>query len=102
MNVQALARFGWELTMAEAREHLQYSTATHVVVTREDYGQDSYPRCVAEEFTDGELTITAIDDQAVMHVYKAGKWQRATVYDARRLALYSLSAADTRNRKGVA
>lgn len=49
--------------------------------------EDSYPRCHADQFDPGILTITAIDDGYVMRRYHADQWKNAVArYDGGHIA----------------
>lgn len=45
-------------------------------------GEATFPRCEADEFETGVLTITSIDDGYVMQDYQPGQWKEAVAYDA--------------------
>lgn len=45
-------------------------------------GEATFPRCEADVFQKGILTITAIDDGYVMRNYEPGEWREAVAYDA--------------------
>jgi len=51
-------------------------------VTRVPCGEASFPRCQADEFIKGVLTITSMDDGYEMRVYAPGEWAEATAFDA--------------------
>lgn len=55
----------------------------------EPIGESTFPRCHADVFTPGVLTVTAHDDGAVMREFPAGTWERATAYDERGWPVYS-------------
>lgn len=64
-----------------------YVTVTLTVVgpdnlTRVPCGDATFPRCEADEFTKGVLTMTAIDDGFVVREYQPGEWIEAVAYDA--------------------
>lgn len=43
-------------------------------------GEISFPRCVADVFESGILTITSVDDGATVREIPADRWECATVY----------------------
>jgi len=43
-------------------------------------GTISFPRCVADQFEVGRLTVSSIDDGYVMRVFEPGTWAQVTVY----------------------
>jgi hypothetical protein len=45
-------------------------------------GEAAWTRCVADVFSNDELTITTLDGHP-MDVYRSGQWRRATTFDAR-------------------
>lgn len=45
-------------------------------------GESSFPRCDADEFVKGVLTITSMDDGYVMREYRPGEWLEVVAYDA--------------------
>lgn len=45
-------------------------------------GEATFPRCDADEFTTGVLTITSQDDGYVMRDYQPGEWIEVVAYDA--------------------
>lgn len=48
--------------------------------TRVPCGSEEYPRCVADQFVAGTLTITAIDDERTVREFKPGMWADCTVF----------------------
>lgn len=52
----------------------------------------TFPRCEADVFEKGVLTITAKDDGFVLREYQPGEWIDATAYDANDHIQYHLSA----------
>lgn len=55
-------------------------------------GDASFPRCVADEFVVGRLSIVSIDSGYTMREYEPGTWKEATVYDCRGNVEYSFVA----------
>jgi hypothetical protein len=68
-----------------------------VVVERLPFGSSSFTNCVVDEFTTGELTVTA-DDDRVMQVYKPGTWLTATQYDSHGWSVYSFTSEEASRR----
>jgi hypothetical protein len=64
-----------------------------VVVERLPFGSSSFTLATVDEFTRGELTITA-EDGRVMEVYKLGTWLRATQYDSHGWSLYTFTSEE--------
>lgn len=51
-------------------------------VTKVPCGESTFPRCQADEFIKGVLTITSMDDGYEMRIYAPGEWAEAVAYDA--------------------
>ena len=68
-----------------------------VVVERLPFGSSSFTLCHVDEFTAGELTVTA-DDGRVMEVYKPGTWLTATQYDSHGWSVYSFTSEEASQR----
>lgn len=83
-----LFQFGIDVARARAANHIPDHATTAVVTTtvltpdgvRVACGEANYPRCEADVFEAGTLTITAIDDERIMREYPAGQWVGCTVY----------------------
>lgn len=46
-------------------------------------GSATFPRCTADEFERGVLTVTALDDGRVVRIFTGDTWREATIYDRR-------------------
>ena len=62
--------------------------------TRVPCGEATFPRCHADVFEHGTLTITAMDDGFVMRQYPRGEWVDATAYGADGHLSYLLIGAE--------
>lgn len=59
---------------------LLVSTEQPYVRVEERIGSSEFVRCTADLFEADTLTITALDDDYVMRVYRPGTWKACTVY----------------------
>jgi hypothetical protein len=71
-----------------------------VVVERLPFGSTSFSLADVDEFTKGELTVTA-EDGRVMEIYKPGTWLTATQYDSHGWAIYGFTS-DEASRRAIA
>lgn len=55
--------------------------ATYVLVEK-PIGEATFPRCTADMFDRGVLTVTSLDDDAIIEGLPAGSWLRARVVNA--------------------
>lgn len=82
-----------------ARQHSDFASRVTVVTkalgpdnhTLVPCGEANFPRCVADQFEKGRLTITAIDDRYEMRIYEPDQWDACTVYGPDGHILYSWS-----------
>lgn len=102
MNVDALRKLCLDRTLDEFRAYVSPERATSVRVITSSGTDDTYPRCVADEFTTGYLTITAIDDGSVLRVYKPWEWAEGRTFDARGYSLYTFLNAPAVRQEGAA
>jgi hypothetical protein len=71
-----------------------------VVVERLPFGSSSFTLATVDEFTKGELTVTA-EDGRVMEVYQSGTWLTATQYDRHGWSVCSFTS-DEASRRAIA
>lgn len=83
----------FELAAADAKSHRDRLVKEHpssvVVVpmilgpdnqTMVPCGEVSFPRCVADQFEAGRLTVSSLDTGEDMRIYEPGTWAECTVY----------------------
>jgi hypothetical protein len=85
-------RIGITQARAEARReskvYRDYEPAVKVTLfvlgpdnqTRVPCGEATFPRCQADVFTAGELTITSRDTDETVRTYQPGEWHEAVCY----------------------
>lgn len=83
--------------IAEVNAHPTRSPYTLVTLW---IGELHAPRCVADVFDGDVLTVTCLDDGAVLREIPAGEWREATVYDGDDHPLYA-HIAKTPTRQAV-
>ena len=59
-------------------------------------GEATFPRCQADVFDNGVLTITSRDDDAIIREFQPGQWVEAVVYDRNDQIDYCLYTKDQR------
>lgn len=65
--------------------------SSHVEVSL-PIGSATFPRCTADVFDPGVLTVTTLDENVVTQVYERGRWRQAKVVDDK--DCYTLFAFD--------
>ena len=91
LKASDLLQFATDLAKDYRNAVIQGSTeyVTSVVVTetvlgpsgrRVPCGEASYPRCHADQFQNGWVTVTSMDDGREIRVYGPGQWTQCTCY----------------------
>ena len=70
-----------DLAVGLARAEAARSRPSSHVRVELPIGWATYPRCIADVFDHGVLTITTTDDNVALQVYPPDQWIEAAVYD---------------------
>jgi hypothetical protein len=80
----------------------EQSRSSSVEIIKADWTRTTYARCTVDQFRTDELTVTSIDDGAVMGFYGPATWRTGTAFGVDGYPLFTFTSSIEEQRlRGV-